>query len=197
MDSFPPAGILAQDVGAITISSETLLEGKPWFLSRLILRTSMLCGTQSFSTLRQWFLHMDVDLLTALLVFCLRSTFERRGLRVQHRLMLHQEIRIRPSQIAPGMHLPMHLPNAPVPDNDLGAQQPIPPPPMPRAERTIHIHHTETIPSDISIGLGADTHRYHNAIRPCGTHLEYSKNANYKTKWFTPCKDCYPEFYLR
>ena len=87
--------------------------------------------------------------------------------------------------------------NAPVPDNDLGAQQPIPPPPMPRAERTIHIHHTETIPSDISVGLGACTHRYHNATRPCGTHLQYSKDPKHKTKWFTPCKDCYPDFYSR
>ena len=110
MDSFPPAGILAQDVGAITISSETLLEGKPWFLSLSILRISMNCGTHSFSILRQWFLHMDVDLLMASLVSCLCSTFGRRGLRVQHRLMLHQEIRIRLSQIAPGMHLPMPLP---------------------------------------------------------------------------------------
>ena len=87
--------------------------------------------------------------------------------------------------------------NAPTPDNNLGAQQPIPLPPMPFAEHAIHIHHSETIPSDISIGLGADTHRYHNSIRPCGTHLKYSKNANYKTKRFTPCKNCYPEFYSK
>ena len=110
MDSFPPARILAQDVGAITISSETLLEDKPWLLSRLILRTSMLCGTQSFSTLRQWFLHMDVDLLMASSESCSRSTFERKGLRAQRRLMLQQEKRIRLSQITPRMHLPMHLP---------------------------------------------------------------------------------------
>ena len=84
--------------------------------------------------------------------------------------------------------------NAPIPDNNLGAQQPIPPP-MPFAENVVHIH--ETIPSDIAIGLGKDTYRYHNANRPCRTHSEYEKNANNKTKWFTPCKQCFPEFYSR
>ena len=108
MDSVTSAGILAQDVGAITISSETLLESKPWFLLRSTLRISMLCGTPSLSTLRQWFLHMDVDLLMASSVSCLRNTFERKGLRAQRRLMPRLEMRIRHSQIAPEMHLPMH-----------------------------------------------------------------------------------------
>ena len=84
--------------------------------------------------------------------------------------------------------------NAPIPDNKLGAQQPIPPP-MPFAENVVHIH--ETIPSDIAIGLGKDTHRYHNTTRPCSTYSKYEKNANNKTKWSTPCKHCFPEFYSR
>ena len=110
MDSFPPAGILAQDIGAITISSETLLESKPWFLLRSTLRISMLCGTPSSSILRQWFLHMDVDLLMVSSVSCLRNTSERKGLRAQRRLMPRLEMKIRHIQVTPGMHLPMHLP---------------------------------------------------------------------------------------
>ena len=84
--------------------------------------------------------------------------------------------------------------NASIPDTNLGAQQPIPPP-MPFAEHIVHVH--QTIPSDISVGLGKDTYRYHNANRPCRTFSEYGKNANNKTKWFIPCKHCFPEFYSK
>ena len=86
--------------------------------------------------------------------------------------------------------------NAPIPGNNLGAQQPIPPP-MPFAERAVRIRHTQTIPSDISVGLGDYADRYHNAIRPCGTHAKYVGNSRNKTKWFTPCMNCYPEFYSK
>ena len=84
--------------------------------------------------------------------------------------------------------------NAPVPNNNLGAQQPIPPP-MPFAEPVVHIR--ETIPPGISVGLGKDTYRYHNTNSPCSTYVKYEKNSNNKTRWFTPCKQCFPEFYSR
>ena len=84
--------------------------------------------------------------------------------------------------------------NASIPGNNLGAQQPIPPP-MPFAEQTVRIRHTQTIPSSISVGLGDYTDRYHNATTPCSTHVKYARNPKNKTKWFTPCKNCFPEFY--
>ena len=84
--------------------------------------------------------------------------------------------------------------NAGSPDNDLGARQPTPPP-MPRAEPTARV--LQTIPPAISIGFGETTYRYHNAISPCLTHQEYERNPAYKTKRFTPCKNCYPEVYPR
>ena len=92
MDSVTSAGILAQDVRAITISSETLLESQPWFSSQAISPIFMLCGTPSSSTLRQWFLPMDADLLMASSVSCLRSISERkwRDQRAHHRLVMHR-----------------------------------------------------------------------------------------------------------
>ena len=82
--------------------------------------------------------------------------------------------------------------NATTPDNDLGAQQPTSPP-MPFAESTVRL--PQTIPTDISVGCGERTYRYHNAKQPCQIHQEYGKA--HKTKWYTPCKVCFPEFYSR
>ena len=96
MDSFPPAGMLAQDVGTITISGETLLESKPWFSLRATLHISThicaRCGTRSSCTLPQCSLPMDADLLMASSVSCLRSISERkwRGQRAHHRLVMHR-----------------------------------------------------------------------------------------------------------
>ena len=91
--------------------------------------------------------------------------------------------------------------NAHAPGNELDARQAdlpqmpvnqIDPPPMPRTD---YIY--QTIPSDISVGLGGSCHRYHNASRPCDTFSKYEKAPHNKTKWLTPCKHCFPEYYSR
>ena len=82
--------------------------------------------------------------------------------------------------------------NAHVPDYEPEPRQ-ANPPPMPF--RTVYIH--QTIPSDISVGLGESCYRYHNTSSPCDTFSKYKKAPNNKTKWLTPCKHCFPEFYTR
>ena len=89
--------------------------------------------------------------------------------------------------------------NVAVPNNVLGeqlpVQQPMPPmPPMPPAE-PIRVH--RTVPPAISVGMGEYTYRYHNDKDPCENHAKYVRTPQYKTKRFTPCKDCYPNFYPR
>ena len=81
--------------------------------------------------------------------------------------------------------------NAHAPGNELEPRQ-ANPPPMPRTD---YIY--QTIPSDISVGLGESCYRYHNTNSPCSTFLKYKKAPHNKTKWLTPCKHCYPEFYSR
>ena len=90
--------------------------------------------------------------------------------------------------------------NVAIPNNVLGEQlpvrQPMPPmPPMPAAEPIVRIR--QTVPPTISVGMGETTYAYHNAKVPCRNHAEYARTPRYKTRRFSPCKDCYPDFYSR
>ena len=92
--------MLAQDLGTISVSGETLLGYVSWFSLRATSRTSMpICaifGTRSSCTSSQWQFHMDADLLMALLECCFCDIFRRS--RISRR-----------TQIEIMMHLPMHM----------------------------------------------------------------------------------------
>ena len=99
MDSETSVGMLAQDLGTISVSGETLLGYVSWFSLRATLHISMLIcalfGTRSLCTSAQWRFHMDADLLMAFSECCFYATFRRS--RTSRR-----------TQIEIMMHLPMH-----------------------------------------------------------------------------------------
>ena len=68
-------------------------------------------------------------------------------------------------------------------------------PPMPTAEPTNRVR--RTFPTPISVGLGDQTYRFHKANEVCYLHADYNKKNPKKSKRFTPCKECFPEYYSR